>query len=114
MKINPSDFRVPPGKTLNLKKWPTLIKPVYKSKKKSGLRKLRTHVVPQIQPLREIVHRYGVGIFGIDAALAGSLREQPMVELPLTGIFRLYGLCIRMEGVDQNIVLGGYDDGGYD
>jgi len=29
---NPSRFRVPPGKKLNLHKWPTLIKPVYDSK----------------------------------------------------------------------------------
>ena len=33
MKIDLSDFRVPPGKKVNLKKWPTLVKPVYKSKK---------------------------------------------------------------------------------
>jgi len=33
MKLDSSDFRVPAGKTVNLKKWPTLVKPVYKSKK---------------------------------------------------------------------------------
>ena len=33
MKINSADFRVPPGKKLNLDKWPTRVKPVYKSKK---------------------------------------------------------------------------------
>ena len=31
--IEPHDFRVPPGKTVHLKKWPTRVKPVYKSKK---------------------------------------------------------------------------------
>jgi PPK2 family polyphosphate:nucleotide phosphotransferase len=33
MKIDSSDFRVPASKKVNLKKWPTLVKPVYKSKK---------------------------------------------------------------------------------
>ena len=33
MKINSEDFRVPAGKDVDLKKWPTLVKPVYKSKK---------------------------------------------------------------------------------
>jgi PPK2 family polyphosphate:nucleotide phosphotransferase len=33
MKINPDDFRVPAGEKVILKKWPTLIEPVYKSKK---------------------------------------------------------------------------------
>ncbi len=32
MKINVADYRVPAGKKVNLKKWPTLVKPVYKSK----------------------------------------------------------------------------------
>ncbi|OAI15593.1 phosphate--nucleotide phosphotransferase [Methylomonas lenta] len=34
MKINIKDFRVPEGEKVNLKKWPTLVDPVYKSKKK--------------------------------------------------------------------------------
>jgi PPK2 family polyphosphate:nucleotide phosphotransferase len=33
MKINSSDFRVPPGKKVDLKRWPTRVKPAYKSKK---------------------------------------------------------------------------------
>jgi len=32
MKINVADYRVPAGKKVNLRKWPTLVKPVYKSK----------------------------------------------------------------------------------
>jgi len=32
MKINAADYRVPVAKKVNLKKWPTLVKPVYKSK----------------------------------------------------------------------------------
>ena len=34
MKINLNNFLVPEGKKVSLKKWPTLVKPVYKSKKK--------------------------------------------------------------------------------
>ncbi len=30
-KINPDDFRVQPGNNVNLKKWPTRVKPVYQS-----------------------------------------------------------------------------------
>ncbi len=33
MKINSKDFRVKEGDEVNLKKWPTIVKPVYKSKK---------------------------------------------------------------------------------
>lgn len=33
MKVNSNSFRVPEGKKVNLKKWPTLVKPVYQSKK---------------------------------------------------------------------------------
>ena len=33
MKINSKDFRVPEGDKVNLKKWPTIVDPVYKSKK---------------------------------------------------------------------------------
>ncbi len=33
MKINPKDYRVPPGEKVDLTRWPTHIKPVYRSKK---------------------------------------------------------------------------------
>ena len=33
MKIKSEDFQVQEGEKVNLKKWPTLVKPVYKSKK---------------------------------------------------------------------------------
>ena len=32
MMIKSKDFQVPPGKQVKLKKWPTRVKPVYKSK----------------------------------------------------------------------------------
>jgi PPK2 family polyphosphate:nucleotide phosphotransferase len=34
IKINSKDFRVPTGKKVNLNKWPTMVKPVCKSKKR--------------------------------------------------------------------------------
>lgn len=43
MKIDCSDFCVPADKKVNLKKWPTLVKPVCKSKK-AYARLLRKHV----------------------------------------------------------------------
>jgi len=52
MKINSSDFRVPPGKSVDLKKWPTLVKPVYKSKKK--YKQLLTEHVDQLSSLQQL------------------------------------------------------------
>jgi PPK2 family polyphosphate:nucleotide phosphotransferase len=52
MKINSSDFRVPPGKTLNLKKLPTLVNPVYKSKKK--YKQLLAEHVDQLSSLQQL------------------------------------------------------------
>ena len=34
MKIHSNDFRVRPGKKVDLRKWPTIVKPFYKSKKR--------------------------------------------------------------------------------
>lgn len=50
MKMNSSDFRVPPGKTIDLKKWPTLVKPVYKSKK--NYKQLLAEHVEQLRVLQ--------------------------------------------------------------
>ncbi len=36
MKIDTDDFRVPDGSSVNLKKWPTLVDPVYESKDEYG------------------------------------------------------------------------------
>ncbi|MCJ7453206.1 MAG: polyphosphate kinase 2 family protein [Steroidobacteraceae bacterium] len=52
MKINCSDFRVPAGKRVNLKKWPTLVKPIYKSKKK--YKKLLAEHVDQLSSLQRL------------------------------------------------------------
>jgi PPK2 family polyphosphate:nucleotide phosphotransferase len=52
MKINSSDFRVPPGKAVDLAKWPTRVKPLYKSKK--NYRQLLAEHVAQLSALQQL------------------------------------------------------------
>ncbi len=52
MNINVKDFRVPEGKTVNLKKWPTMVKPVYTSKK--NYRELLDDQVEELSSLQRI------------------------------------------------------------
>ena len=61
MKINSKDFRVPPGKKVNLKKWPTHVAPVYKSKKQYH-KLLEAHVeaLSSLQRLHYASHRYAL------------------------------------------------------
>jgi polyphosphate kinase 2 (PPK2 family) len=61
MKIDSKDFRVREGDKLNLKKWPTEVKPYYSSKKQ--LKKmLRAHVkeMSELQNLLYASNRYAV------------------------------------------------------
>lgn len=61
MKINTQDFQVPEGSTVNLKKWPTLVKPVYKSKEK--YQKLLAEQVEALSALQQLLYasnRYAV------------------------------------------------------
>ena len=61
MKINSKDFRVPAGQKVNLKKWPTLVKPVYKSKK--AYAKLLQEQVEELSALQRMHYasnRYAV------------------------------------------------------
>jgi PPK2 family polyphosphate:nucleotide phosphotransferase len=71
MKINSKDFRVPPGKTVNLKKWPTHAAPVYKSKKQYR-KLLEEHVeaLSSLQQLHYASNRYALLLIfqGMDAA----------------------------------------------
>src|SRR5487761_2044130 len=71
MKIDSNDFRVPASKKVNLKKWPTLVKPVYKSKK-AYAKLLRQHVeeLSSLQCLHYAANRYAVLLIfqAIDAA----------------------------------------------
>jgi PPK2 family polyphosphate:nucleotide phosphotransferase len=61
MKININDFRVQEGEKVNLKKWPTLVEPVYKSKKDYH-KQLEEHVVElsALQRLHYASNRYAV------------------------------------------------------
>ena len=52
MKLDSDDFRVPPGKKINLKKWPTLVKPVYKSKQQ--YQQLLAQQVEQLAALQRL------------------------------------------------------------
>ena len=71
MKISSKDFRVPPGKKVNLKKWPTHVAPVYKSKKQYH-KLLDAHVeeLSSLQQLHYASHRYALLLIfqGMDAA----------------------------------------------
>jgi PPK2 family polyphosphate:nucleotide phosphotransferase len=52
MKINPDDFRLREGDKVNLRKWPTLIDPVYKSKSK--YKKLLEQHVDQLSTMQQL------------------------------------------------------------
>ena len=61
MKISSKDFRVREGDEVNLKKWPTAVKPVYKSKEQ--YQKLLEEHVAQLSSLQELHYasnRYAV------------------------------------------------------
>ena len=60
-KIHSKDFRVPAREKLNLKEWPTLVKPVYKSKKEYT-KLLQEHVeeLSSLQRLLYASNRYAV------------------------------------------------------
>ena len=61
MKINSKDFRVPPGKKVNLKKWPTHVAPVYKSKKQyHKLLQAHEEALSSLQQLHYASHRYAL------------------------------------------------------
>jgi PPK2 family polyphosphate:nucleotide phosphotransferase len=52
MKINPNDFRLREGDAVNLRKWPTLIDPIYRSEAK--YRKLLAHHVEQLSAMQQL------------------------------------------------------------
>jgi len=61
MKIKSEDFQVQEGEKVDLKKWPTLVKPAYKSKKKYK-KYLEEHVeeLSELQRLHYASNRYAV------------------------------------------------------
>jgi PPK2 family polyphosphate:nucleotide phosphotransferase len=56
MTINSSEFRVPPGKKVNLAKWPTIIEPAYKTK--GDYKKLLQEHVDQLSALQRLHYAY--------------------------------------------------------
>jgi len=54
MKIKPKDFRVPEGEKVNLKKWPTLVKPVYHSKEQ--YQKMLEEQVTELSMLQQLLY----------------------------------------------------------
>ena len=61
LKIDSSDFCVPTGKRVNLEKWPTLVKPSYKSKKAYGkLLQKQVQELSSLQRLHYASDRYAV------------------------------------------------------
>jgi len=56
MKISSSDFRVRPRKKVNLAKWPTLVKPVYDTKRDYE-KMLRAHV-DRLSSLQQLLYAY--------------------------------------------------------
>src|ERR1700732_75246 len=61
MKISSADFRVREGDEVDLRKWPTIVKPVYKSKK--HYQKLLGEPVAQLSALQQLLYasdRYAV------------------------------------------------------
>ena len=71
MKINPKDFRVPPGEKVRLGEWPTTVKPICKSKRRYQAI-LREHVegLSSLQKLHYASGRYALLLVlqGMDAA----------------------------------------------
>ncbi len=71
MKIDSNDFRVRPGKKVHLEKWPTMVKPVFKSKQEYQER-LEAHVaeLSSLQQLHYASDRYALLLIfqGMDAA----------------------------------------------
>jgi PPK2 family polyphosphate:nucleotide phosphotransferase len=56
MKINTREFRVPPRRKVNLAKWPTIVKPVYRTKHE--YRKLLQKHVDQLAVLQRLHYAY--------------------------------------------------------
>jgi PPK2 family polyphosphate:nucleotide phosphotransferase len=78
MKIKLGDYRVPPGKEVNIKKWPTIVEPLYKSKR--HYRKQLQEHVDQLSALQQLHYAYdryallvifqGMDASGKDSAIA--------------------------------------------
>ena len=67
MKLNAKDYRVPEGKEVKLAKWPTVVEPVYASKRRWCTEAWRTRLASGSSGLRRR-HRTADGV--------GPLRHQ--------------------------------------
>ncbi|MDE1831182.1 MAG: polyphosphate kinase 2 family protein [Thaumarchaeota archaeon] len=56
MKINSKDFRVKPGEKVRLNKWPTVVKPVYKSK--DQYRQILGEHIKELSSLQNLLYAY--------------------------------------------------------
>ena len=71
MKIDPENFRVPPGKKVKLSDWPTAVKPFCKSKAQyQELLKRHVEELSSLQQLHYATHRYALLLIfqGMDSA----------------------------------------------
>src|ERR1022692_3301221 len=71
MKIHSKKFRIPPGKKIDLKGWPTIVKPFCKSKKQyQGLLEKQVEELSSLQQLHYASNRYALLLVfqGVDAA----------------------------------------------
>jgi hypothetical protein len=71
MKINSKDFRVPPGKRVELSEWPTVVKPICKSKEQyQELLEKHVEELSSLQQLHYASHRYALLLIfqGMDSA----------------------------------------------
>ena len=61
MKIDSKDFRVPPGKKVELSEWPTVVKPICKSKEQyQELLEKHVEELSSLQQLHYASHRYAL------------------------------------------------------
>ena len=86
MKINSKDFRVREGDKVNLKKWPTAVKPVYKSKEQ--YHELLGEHVAQLSAQQQLLYasnRYAVLIIFQAMDAAG---EDGAIKHVMSGVIR--------------------------
>jgi len=71
MKIDSNDFRVRPGRTVHLNKWPTMVKPICRSKKEYQ-ELLRQHV-EKLSALQQLHYASGASYLRFPSAEVPSI-----------------------------------------
>jgi len=93
MKISSKDFRVREGDEANLKKWPTTVKPVYKSKEQ--YQKLLEEHVAQLSSQQELLYasnRHAVLLIFQAMDAAG---KDGAIKHVMSGVNREHRICRR-------------------